>query len=92
MKPFSRHLTFEALVEIAEGQMASGPGDGDQVHLQTCSQCRTTLNDLVHMMAALRSDELQAPPANVTERAVQVFRPAKRPVSPLASGLRLWHA
>jgi hypothetical protein len=88
MKPFSMHVSFEVLADIAEGRTDSSRSADAQSHLAACGQCRATFNDLLQIVTAMRSDELQAPPAYVTQRALQVFRPAERPVSDLQAGVR----
>lgn len=88
MKPFSKHLAFEVLVDVAEGRTDSAFSTDAQSHLANCDQCRTTLKSVERIVAAMRNDELQAPPAYVTERALQVFRPSEPPISAIETGLR----
>jgi hypothetical protein len=88
MNPFSKHLSFEVLADIAEGQTDSVFSADVQSHLANCDQCRTTLKSVERIVAAMRSDELLAPPAYVTERALQVFRPSEPPISGIETALR----
>jgi hypothetical protein len=88
MTPFSNHLSFEALLDVAEGRTDSPRTTGASLHLAGCNQCRTTLSSIERLLSTLRDDELRAPPAYVTQRALQVFREVEQPAGAFASGLR----
>ena len=81
MQPFPKHLSFETLSDFAEGRLDVTQNAGAQSHLAECMECRTSLNELQSIILAMRSHELLMPPAGVTQRALQIFRPVEKPSS-----------
>jgi hypothetical protein len=88
MQPFSKHLSFELLVDLAEGRLASTDSRDARSHLAGCEKCRTALGELESIIAAMQSDDLLTPPQYVTQRALQIFRPKDEPVSALQARLQ----
>jgi hypothetical protein len=90
----AHHLSFAQLIDLAESGSAENVADGAgtaDAHLAACSQCRMELDGVRRMMASLYRDELQAPPAALTEQVLRMFRPAARAEpaeQPLATALR----
>lgn len=80
MQPFPKHLSFETLSDFAEGRLDVTQSAGAQSHLGECVECRTSLNELQSIILAMRTHELLMPPEAVTQRALQIFRPAEKPV------------
>ncbi|MFN8466582.1 MAG: hypothetical protein U0X20_13575 [Caldilineaceae bacterium] len=88
MQPFSKHLSFEYLVDLAEGRLASADSGDARSHLEGCAECRTALSKLENIIVAMQSNDLLTPPQYVTQRALQIFRPTEKPVSTLQAGLQ----
>ncbi len=88
MQPFSKHLSFELLVDLAEGRLASADSGSARSHLAGCEKCRTALSEVENIIVAMQSDDLLTPPQYVTQRALQIFRLQEKPVSALQAGLR----
>ena len=88
MQPFSKHLSFELLVDLAEGRLASADSGNARSHLAGCEKCRTALSEVENIIVAMQSDDLLTPPQYVTQRALQIFRPQEKPVSALRAGLQ----
>jgi hypothetical protein len=96
MQPFSKHLSIETLSDIAEGQMDVTQNGAARSHLAECEECRMAVHDLKSIILAMQTHELALPPQNVTQRAMQIFRPQEKPaagsifgsVSALQAGLQ----
>lgn len=86
MQPFSKHLSDETLIDIAEGRIDVSQSAGARSHLAECEECRTSLNGFQTILSALQTHELVMPPQYVTRRALQIFRPKEKPVAGPVAG------
>jgi hypothetical protein len=88
MKPFSKHLPFATLVDIAAGQAEDNIAADARNHLAACSDCRTMFSSAQRLLSVMDRDELVPPPERVLARALQVFHPTQESARGLMQGLR----
>lgn len=88
MQPFSKHLSDETLINIAEGRMDVAQSADARSHLAECEECRTSLSGFQAIISALQNHELVMPPQQVTRQALQIFRPKEKPLSASVSAVR----
>lgn len=75
------HISFEQLVDFQEERLPSSERGPVADHLAGCRQCADELSEVGRLIAVMRSDELEAPPAYAVAAARRVFleRPEPRP-------------
>jgi hypothetical protein len=71
----AKHLTFEIMVDLAEGRLKPPAVQAAQAHLHTCTKCQNAMAGVQKMLVTMQVDELLAPPPAVVARAQQAFRP-----------------
>jgi hypothetical protein len=86
MKPFSKHIAFATLVDIAADPTENAAEA--RAHLAACSECQAAFSSVQRLLTIMRTDELVAPPGGVLARALQVFRPHQEPARGIVEGLR----
>lgn len=73
MNAFSKHLSLEDLVDIAEKSTAERGQNA--AHLNSCVECAATLRRLEHAFILMKSDKAENAPRDVLQRAIAVFPP-----------------
>jgi hypothetical protein len=82
----AKHLTFEIMVDLAEGRLEASAVQAAEAHLHTCTKCQAAMAGVHKMLVTVQEDALLAPPPAVVARALQAFRP----VAPTASAQQIF--
>lgn len=79
MTPFSKHISFEQLTELAEKRLNEVDRRDAELHLSSCSECNNTLGELQRVFSLMASDSTESAPRDVLFRAISLFgsRPEK---------------
>ena len=79
MKLAPGHITFERLVDLAEGRLAPEDSRDTRGHLGTCASCAGRLAEVERLTTLMRSDTSEDAPRDVLAGAVALFhaRPAR---------------
>jgi hypothetical protein len=82
-----KHLSFERLVDVAEGRLAAAEAEPARAHVASCSTCATALSTVAWIIHLMRLDaaaqSAEEPPEHVVNRALRLVRrqpPARRNV------------
>lgn len=86
---FQRHLPFETLADLNDGQLPDAERVEALAHTETCARCAAELAWLARATVTLRSNELEDAPDALIARAVRLFptAPAVRPVPSAEIGI-----
>ncbi len=74
MKPDSRHITFAALVDLAEARLPAAGRAELTAHLAACPRCAEQSSLLARTLEIMRTDTTEDAPSHVLARAVDSFR------------------
>jgi hypothetical protein len=75
----SRHISFNQLIDLAEGRMAPDLQGQARTHTAACSHCASQLAWLERVMGIMRANDYEEPPDRVAAgitRAFESYRPA----------------
>jgi hypothetical protein len=78
MKLAPRHITFERLVELAEGRVAPEESRDASAHLSTCASCAGQLAQVERLTQMMRTDDSVDAPRDLLAGALNLFRARPR--------------
>ena len=73
MRVRSHHISFDRLVDLAEGQLSPDEQTQMQAHTSACSRCTTQLAWLERVIGLMRTNDYEEPPARVAADISRVF-------------------
>lgn len=73
----SDHISFEQLLDLAEGRVSQEIETSARTHVASCSHCATELARTERLVLTMRADDLEDAPSHVVARAVRLMRPAQ---------------
>jgi hypothetical protein len=74
MSSGSSHLPFAEVVDLVEGRLSVAAQAQAQAHTAGCARCAAQFTWLARVLALMRTDEADDPPAHVIARAEDLFR------------------
>jgi hypothetical protein len=70
----SSHISFAQVVDLVEGRLSVADQAQAQAHTAGCARCAAQFTWLARVIALMRADKGDDPPAQVVARAVDLFR------------------
>jgi len=73
MKTSSQHITFERLVDLAEGRLDQSVQRAARTHLTECSSCAKQLTRIGEAISLMRTDTAEDAPSGTIAHALNLF-------------------